>query len=108
MPTWMIYGANGYMGELIAREAKARGLHPILAGRNARALSKLGQELGCDTRIFDLRDPAVTMQQLTGVAAVLHCAGPFSVTSRPLLTRDPRRVAQYLPGTDLITPDGDR
>jgi len=25
MPTWMIYGANGYMGELIAREAKARG-----------------------------------------------------------------------------------
>ncbi|HJT57298.1 MAG TPA: hypothetical protein VJ761_12435 [Ktedonobacteraceae bacterium] len=46
MPTWMIYGANGYMGELIAREAKARGLHPILAGRNARALSQLGQEPG--------------------------------------------------------------
>src|SRR5205809_5759845 len=22
MPTWMIYGANGYMGELIAREVK--------------------------------------------------------------------------------------
>jgi short subunit dehydrogenase-like uncharacterized protein len=23
---WMIYGANGYTGELIAREAVARGL----------------------------------------------------------------------------------
>ena len=102
MPTWMIYGANGYMGELIAREAKARGLHPILAGRNARALSKLGQELGCDTRIFDLRDPAVTMQQLTGVAAVLHCAGPFSVTIRPLLDACLRTGTHYLDITGEI------
>jgi hypothetical protein len=32
---WMIYGANGYTGALIAREAKKRGAAPILAGRNA-------------------------------------------------------------------------
>lgn len=30
MPTWIIYGANGYMGELIAREAKARGLRGVV------------------------------------------------------------------------------
>jgi short subunit dehydrogenase-like uncharacterized protein len=30
MQNWMIYGANGYTGELIAREATARGLRPIL------------------------------------------------------------------------------
>ena len=34
MADWMIYGANGYTGELIAREAVARGLKPILAGRS--------------------------------------------------------------------------
>jgi len=96
MPKWMIYGANGYMGELIAREAKARGLQPILAGRNARALSRLGQELGCETRIFDLSDPAVIVQQLTEVAAVLHCAGPFSVTSGPLLDACLRTGTHYL------------
>lgn len=28
-----------------------------------------------------------------------------AVTGRPLLTRDPRRVATYLPGTALISPD---
>lgn len=28
-----------------------------------------------------------------------------AVTRRPLLTRDPRRVATYIPGTELITPD---
>jgi predicted nucleic acid-binding protein len=27
-----------------------------------------------------------------------------AVTHRPLLTRDPRRISQYLPGTKLITP----
>lgn len=27
-----------------------------------------------------------------------------AVTHRPLLTRDPRRVSQYLPGVELITP----
>jgi predicted nucleic acid-binding protein len=27
-----------------------------------------------------------------------------AVTHRPLLTRDPRRVPQYLPGVDLIAP----
>jgi hypothetical protein len=27
-----------------------------------------------------------------------------AVTGRPLLTRDPRRVATYIPGTTLITP----
>ena len=30
---WMIYGANGYTGHLIAAEAKRQGLTPILAGR---------------------------------------------------------------------------
>ncbi len=29
-----------------------------------------------------------------------------AVTGRPLLTRDPRRVAAYLPGTELNSPDG--
>src|SRR5687768_15391376 len=34
---WMIYGANGYTGELIAREAARRGMRPSLAGRSAAA-----------------------------------------------------------------------
>jgi short subunit dehydrogenase-like uncharacterized protein len=33
--SWMIYGANGYTGELIAREVVSRGLMPVLAGRTA-------------------------------------------------------------------------
>ena len=33
---WMIYGANGYTGELIAREAVSRDLRPVLAGRSGQ------------------------------------------------------------------------
>jgi short subunit dehydrogenase-like uncharacterized protein len=34
-PTWMLYGAVGYTGTLIAQHALDRGHQPILAGRNA-------------------------------------------------------------------------
>jgi hypothetical protein len=42
---WMIYGANGYTGELIAREAKKRGANPVLAGRAATKIVKLATDL---------------------------------------------------------------
>ena len=38
MATWMIYGANGYTGPLLAEEAVRRGHRPILAGRSAEKL----------------------------------------------------------------------
>ncbi len=43
---WIIYGANGYTGELIAREAVRQGLKPTLAGRNKAKVETLAQELG--------------------------------------------------------------
>ena len=38
---WMIYGANGYTGRLVAAEAKRLGLNPLLAGRRAGPIEKL-------------------------------------------------------------------
>ena len=52
MSEWMIYGANGYTGELLAREAVSRGLAPVLAGRNQQAVSALASELGLQARHF--------------------------------------------------------
>ena len=77
---FLIYGANGYTGELISREAVRRGHRPILAGRNAEKLATLAKELGLESRVFPLDKP-----QLDGVDAVLHCAGPFVHTSRPMV-----------------------
>ena len=83
----LIYGANGYTGELIAREAVRRGLAPTLAGRNAEALATLARDLDLPYRAFSL-DEAKTLRQVlsdTGTRAVLHCAGPFVRTSRPMV-----------------------
>ena len=52
---WIIYGANGYTGELIAREAVKRGHHPILAGRSLEKVQSLAAELGCEVLLFLLR-----------------------------------------------------
>jgi short subunit dehydrogenase-like uncharacterized protein len=75
----MLYGANGYTGELIAREAVRRGLRPLLAGRSAERVEPLARELGLEWRAFGLMDV-----DLSGVAVVLHCAGPFIHTSGPM------------------------
>ncbi len=98
---WMIYGANGYTGRLIAIEAQRRGLTPVLAGRGV-AVAKLAQELGFQHRIFDLSDAAAVRLELDGIQLVLHCAGPFSATSAPMLEGCLAVGAHYLDITGEI------
>lgn len=83
--SWLIYGANGYTGELVARLAVARGERPILAGRSADRLAPLAEELGLAYRVADLREPAKVRSALDGVEVVAHCAGPYATTARPMV-----------------------
>jgi short subunit dehydrogenase-like uncharacterized protein len=99
---WMIYGANGYTGELVAREAVRKGLKPVLAGRNAEAVGKLARELGLPSRTFSLDDPTGTAAELFGMGAVLHCAGPFIKTSAPMVAACLGTGAHYLDITGEI------
>jgi short subunit dehydrogenase-like uncharacterized protein len=92
----MIYGANGYTGRLIAKEAAARGLSPLLAGRNRTQIEALGRELGCETRVFELIGDVAAQLAGAGVGLVLHCAGPFVQTSEPMLTACLAARAHYL------------
>jgi short subunit dehydrogenase-like uncharacterized protein len=101
-PNWLLYGANGYTGELIARHAVANGHRPILAGRNAESLGRLAGELGCEKRIFSLDDPPAIAKQLTGASTVLNCAGPFSRTARPMIEACLLAGANYLDITGEI------
>src|SRR5688572_19578744 len=101
-PPYLVYGANGYTGELIAREAAQRGQHPVLAGRNAAEVGRLAAELGLDHRVFALDDARAVDTGLEGMAAVLHCAGPFSHTSKPMADACLRRRVHYLDVTGEI------
>lgn len=84
-PPWMIYGANGYTGRLLAEEAARRDHRPILAGRNRDAVTALAERLGCPVRIFALESPQQIAGQLADVKVVAHCAGPFSATAAPMM-----------------------
>ncbi|WP_338524223.1 saccharopine dehydrogenase NADP-binding domain-containing protein [Pseudomonas batumici] len=99
---WMIYGANGYTGELIARDAVKRGLKPVLAGRNRDKVEALGRELGLETRVFGLEDEVRLLAQIKGHGLVLHCAGPFSATAAPMMEACLRANAHYLDITGEI------
>ncbi|HEX8892042.1 MAG TPA: saccharopine dehydrogenase NADP-binding domain-containing protein [Terriglobales bacterium] len=81
----LLYGAYGYTGRLTAELAAARKLDIVLAGRNLRALSDLGNHLGLPTRVIRLDNPEQLSDALKDIACVVHVAGPFAITSAPML-----------------------
>lgn len=101
--TFLIYGANGYTGELITRMAAERGLKPILAGRNAIAIEALAKKYHLDYRVFSLDETRLLDAALQEVDMVLHCAGPFSITSRPMAEACIRNKKHYTDITGEIS-----
>ena len=93
--TFMIYGANGYTGELITRLAVEAGLRPLLSGRSEAKIASIAERSGLDHIAVSLDDPAALDRALARVDAVLHCAGPFSLTSRPMVEACLRNKKHY-------------
>lgn len=82
---WMIYGANGYTGVLVAEEAVRRGHRPVLAGRNAQKLAPLAARLGLESIALDLHDGPALERALWDIDLVFHAAGPFVDTSEAMI-----------------------
>ncbi len=99
---FMIYGATGYTGKLTARAAAEKGLKPILAGRNAQKLQAVAEPLGLEWAAVSLDRPAALDTALEKVDAVLHIAGPFSATSKPMLDACLRTRTHYMDITGEI------
>ena len=93
--TFLIYGANGYTGELITRFAAEREMTPILAGRNAIKVEELAKKHHLEYRVFSLDETDRLDAALQEVEMVLHCAGPFSLTSRPMVEACLRNKKHY-------------
>ncbi len=93
---WMIYGAYGYTGALIAAEALQRGHRPILAGRAAERLTPLADRLGLPAVTVDLADAAALGRAVAEVALVLNAAGPYAQTAAPVVTACLAAGAFYL------------
>ena len=101
--TFLIYGANGYTGELITRYAVERGMKPIIAGRNAIKIEELAKKHHLDYRVFSLDETARLDAALQEVEMVLHCAGPFSLTARTMVEACLRNKKHYTDITGEIS-----
>jgi short subunit dehydrogenase-like uncharacterized protein len=79
-----------------------QGLRPILAGRDALKINALAGELSLDSRVFNLDDSQALDQALIDVGVVLHCAGPYLYTSKPMAEACLRGHVHYLDITGEI------
>ena len=104
---FLLYGATGYTGELIARRCAAAGIRPVVSGRNAEAVAALAKELKLEYRIAGVDDAAALDKAINCLPAtnrmVLNCAGPFSHTAKQVSAACLRSRAHYLDITGEIT-----
>jgi len=99
---WMIYGVTGYTGRLIAEAAKARGLSPTLAGRNAEKVRAIANELDLPWAAFSVDDKDAVATALKEKTLVLSVAGPFSATADQMMEACIKTGTHYLDVTGEI------
>ncbi len=99
---WMIYGCYGYTGSLVAEEAVARGLRPVLAGRNRGKVEEMAKRFGLESRCFQTDSPETAVSGLKGISVLLNCAGPFAVTGPPMARSCMKVGSHYLDITGEI------
>ena len=92
----MVYGVTGFCGGAIAARLLGAGRDVMLAGRDAAAVEAVAGTLRAPFRAFDLRQPHHIDAGLAGVAVVVHAAGPFQDTARPMMEACVRMGAHYL------------
>ena len=94
--TFLLYGANGYTGELIARYANQYHLHPILAGRRKEVIEPMAKKHNLPYRTFDINDTVALQAALKEVKAVIHAAGPFQFTAKQMIEACLQTATHYL------------
>ncbi|MEM8895477.1 MAG: saccharopine dehydrogenase NADP-binding domain-containing protein [Bacteroidota bacterium] len=99
---YLIYGAYGFTGKLIARLAADKGHDIVIAGRNAESIKQLGEKLNVPWLSYSLDDQKSLDDSLQNMDAVLHCAGPYSKTAGQMIDACIRCGVHYLDITGEI------
>lgn len=93
---FIIYGANGHSGSLIARHAVKLGLKPILAGRDSSKIRILANELKLDFCVIDLNNRDKLINLIKDYPVILNAAGPFYYTAQPIIDACLQSQTHYL------------
>jgi short subunit dehydrogenase-like uncharacterized protein len=83
--SFMLYGAYGFTGELIAEAAVRRGHTPLLAGRSLEKLAPIAERLNLEMVVLELEDRDRLHNALKAVDLILNAAGPFVHTAMPII-----------------------
>jgi short subunit dehydrogenase-like uncharacterized protein len=95
-----VYGATGYTGRLVAEELRRRDADYVLAGRSAKKLQALAAELGgAPAKAVSLDSPAALRELLEPCAALISCAGPFTLHGEPVVAAATETGTHYLDST---------
>jgi short subunit dehydrogenase-like uncharacterized protein len=81
----LVYGAYGKTGSMVAKTAIKRGHEVVLAGTDRHRLDLLSAEIGARGAQVRLDAPLELRQLVRKAACVIHVAGPFAETFRPML-----------------------
>ncbi len=92
----LIYGCYGYTGQLISKHAKEEGLRVTIAGRNEDKVKEQAKTLQLPYLAFDLENHKIVEEKIKDFKVVLHCAGPFSHTSKPMVDACLKTGTHYL------------
>src|SRR5215813_4283810 len=92
----VVYGAYGKTGAMIAKVAVEHGHDVILSGSDRDRLNRLSAEMGVPGVAVRLNEPAALRQVIRAAACVIHVAGPFATTFRPMLEACSAEAVPYL------------
>lgn len=90
----LVYGAAGHTGRFVMSELARRGYSAVAAGRDREKLSDMypGQRIA----VAAVTNDEHLDKALSGVAALINCAGPFYDTALPLLAAAKRSGTMHL------------
>jgi short subunit dehydrogenase-like uncharacterized protein len=95
-----VYGATGYTGRLVAHELSRQGADFLIAGRDEAKLRQLAGKLGdVPVAAASIDDPAALRSLLEPCAAVIACAGPFTLHGEPVLAAAVDAETHYIDTT---------
>ncbi|MGH3332156.1 MAG: saccharopine dehydrogenase family protein [Nocardioidaceae bacterium] len=95
----VLFGATGFTGQIVARALFARGVRPVLAGRNRGALEALAAELDTEFALADSGDPMSVAALVESGDVLVSTVGPFVKHGAAAVQAAAATGAHYLDST---------